>query len=126
MYEYQPFNRDLTLKIVDGYIEMVQERIAQGYQPYILTILFREIRGPRNGVITRMLENTDEAYRRCLKRVVRNPRSPSQAHNLPIWICSPDFPVPKEAKNQLRDVALNVVSTMGSAEIYRICDPRPV
>jgi hypothetical protein len=63
-----------TKRIVAAYGEMIQEKINEGYDPYLLTIMSREIRGPRYGVISRILENTGEAYRRCLKRVVRNPR----------------------------------------------------
>jgi hypothetical protein len=94
-------------RIVAAYGDMIQQKIDEGFEAYLLTIMFRDIRGPRNGVISRMLEETSRAYRRCVTFIVRNPRSPSQAHNLPIWLCSPDFPVPKEAKKQLRDVALN-------------------
>jgi hypothetical protein len=94
-------------RIVAAYGDMIQQKIDEGFEAYLLTIMFRDIRGPRNGVISRMLEETSRAYRRCVTFIVRNPRSPSQAHNLPIWLCSPDFPVAKEAKKQLRDVALN-------------------
>jgi hypothetical protein len=108
--EYPPFdssNPTLIRRIVNAYGEMIQERIDEGYEPYLLSIMFKEIRGPRNGVISQMLENTATAYDRSLTRIVRNPRSPSQQDKLPIWIACPDFPVAKGAKKQLRDVALN-------------------
>jgi hypothetical protein len=54
-----------------------------------------------------MYRDVEMAYKTSMKRIVRDPRAESQADNLPIWLVSPDYPVPKMAKKPLRDVTLN-------------------
>jgi hypothetical protein len=106
-YEYRSYDPTLIRRITAAYGDMIQEKIDEGWDAYLLTIMFKEIRGPRFGVIPKMLQNTATAYERSLTGIVRNPISPSHADKLPIWIVCPDFPVAKEAKKRLRDVSLN-------------------
>jgi hypothetical protein len=107
VYNSTPFDPTLIRRITAAYGDMIRNKVGAGMGRVSSLDHVQGIRGPRNGVISRMLQNTASAYDRSLTRIVRNPLSPSQAGKLPIWSVCPDFPVPKKAKTQLRDVALD-------------------
>ena len=58
-----------------------------------------------------MADEADRVYRTLTNHVVHNPRSPSQAAKLPIWIVAPDYPVKKQkgmsTKAILAEVKIN-------------------
>ena len=54
-----------------------------------------------------MTKDIERIYGRAATRFVRDPRSPRQAHRLPIRLAFPDYPVAKYEKHSLRDVAIN-------------------
>ena len=45
-----------------------------------------------------MADEADRVYSTLINHVVHNPRSPSQAAKLPVWIVAPDYPVKKQHK----------------------------
>ena len=90
--------------IASGYGAMVTERLEQGWEGYLITLMFNRIRGPQPSVIRQM--QREVVYATVLTRIIRNPRK-IPLFGLPLWIVFPDYPVPKHAKMELRDVAVN-------------------
>ena len=57
-------------------------------------------------MIRQMQREVERVYATVLTRIIRNPRK-IPLFGLPLWIVFPDYPVPKHAKMELRDVVLN-------------------
>lgn len=93
--------------VIQGYSSMITRKIEEGYTPYILSLLYKPLRGPRDRVLGEMERGIMEAYKTLLLRVARKPRSPAHRDRLPAWILVPDWPVAKRAKVGLREVLLN-------------------
>lgn len=94
-------------ELIDGYIQIIEDRVAQGWKPYLVTMTFRPLPGSQRRILDQMLQDAERVYRRVLTRTVRNPRSDALYGKLPIWIVAPDYPVPKSAKKLLKDVVVN-------------------
>ena len=92
--------------ITSGYGAMVTERLEHGWEGYLITLMFNRIRGPQPSVIRQMQREVERVYATVLTRIIRNPRK-IPLFGLPLWIVFPDYPVPKHAKMELRDVVLN-------------------
>lgn len=90
-----------------GYADWAESLVAAGYQPYLLTFMFDQMRGSPDRVGCEMLREVERVYARHLTRVVRKPNSLAHLHERPVWMCSLDLPVFKRAKGTLRDVAVN-------------------
>jgi len=60
-----PVDSDPKL-IVQGYQEFVEEKIQEGWTPYVLTIMFNQINGSPTTVLTRMGKEWNVSMRRCL------------------------------------------------------------
>ena len=75
--------------------------------PDLLTLMFRQLRGSPTAVARQMEREAERVYGRFVTRVRRDPGAPSSFGRLPVWICSPDFPVFKHAKQNLDDVTIN-------------------
>ncbi|MCJ2021092.1 hypothetical protein MKK84_27355 [Methylobacterium sp. E-065] len=78
-----------------------------GWTPSLLTLMFRQLRGTPTAVARQMERETERVYGRFITRVRRNPHALSSIGRLPLWICSPDYPVFKHAKQSLADVTVN-------------------
>ena len=92
--------------IATGYYHMVKERLEEGWQGYLITFMFKGIRGARQGVIRQMQREVERVYATVLTRVLRpSPNKSIAAY--PLWIVCPDFPVPKHAKMDLKEVTVN-------------------
>ena len=94
-------------QITSAYAEMAERYVAEGWTPYLLTFMFQQLRGSPSAVARQMERELERVYARFVSRVVRYPRSPANIGSLPVWICSPDYPVFKHAKQRLRDVTIN-------------------
>ncbi|CAN7472823.1 hypothetical protein [Mesorhizobium caraganae] len=94
-------------KIREGYCQMVDEWVGRGWEPWLLTFTYKQLDGSPAIVISRMKSEIERTFASVTTRVVRRPNSPSQFKNLPIWICSPDYPVYKRDKGSFRDNAVN-------------------
>ena len=93
--------------VIQGYCDLLTRKVGEGYTSYILSLLYKPLRGPRDWVLGEMEQGITEAYKTLLLRVARKPRSPAHRHRLPEWILLPDWPVAKRAKASLREVTLN-------------------
>jgi len=100
---YDPISSKL---LVQGYADMVIERIELGFMPYLLTFMFHALAGKPASVARQMEHEIERVYAKCLTRVFRNPAN-IDILNLPMWIVCPDYPVPKHEKSGVTEIALN-------------------
>jgi hypothetical protein len=85
---------------------MINERLEEGWQGYLISFMFKSLRGSRASVIRQMEKEVERVYAGVLKQLFRHPRKvPSLL--MPLWIVCPDFPVPKHEKKELREVSIN-------------------
>src|SRR5690242_3158237 len=101
-------NIDPTVReiINSGYGYMIKEKLEQGWDGYLISFMFNRISGRRSSVIHQMHREVKRVYATVLTRIIRDPsKLPIAA--LPLWIVCPDYPVPKYAKQSLRDVTVN-------------------
>lgn len=94
-------------QITAGYAEMATQYVEDGWIPYLLTFMFRQLAGGPSAVARQMEREIERIYSRFVTRVVRNPRSAFEAGRLPIWVGCPDYPVHKHLKQSLHDVTVN-------------------
>lgn len=93
--------------LIDGYTEILMSRIANGWDPFLLTFMFDQLRGAPQSVARQMEREVERTYALLLTRIVRNPKTAARHGMLPVWIASPDYPVPRHDRSVLRDVAVN-------------------
>jgi hypothetical protein len=84
--------------LVQGYTELVTERIKHGWSCNLVTFLFTQISGPRSVVIDRMRDEVQRVYSTFLTRVHRKPRTAS-ADELPVLMGVADLPVYKRDRS---------------------------
>ena len=96
-------NQDLII----GYTELIQQRVQDGWRPYLITFMFNQLPGSPSAVVKQMHGEVERVYATFVTRVVRKPRSPQSADRLPVLIGFADLPVAKRERKQLREVALN-------------------
>jgi hypothetical protein len=85
---------------------MVLDRVHNGFEFYLITIMFCPLPGSAVTKQKIMMEEVERIYATLLTRVIRKPKSTSLI-DLPLWIVCPDFPVPKYAKQSLPSVSIN-------------------
>lgn len=94
-------------QIVNAYGEWVADYVDRGWQPDLLSFMFNAIPGSTAKRGETMDREIMWVYSRCVQRMFRRPRVFGDHGLLPIWIVSPDWPVPKADKDHFRDIALN-------------------
>src|SRR5688500_6886256 len=94
-------------QIIPGYGEMAHRYVEEGWEPYLSTCMFNELRRSPQSVRRQMERDIERVYAKSLTRIVRNPTAPSAVGKLPVWIVCPDYAVPKHAKQDLQDVTVN-------------------
>jgi hypothetical protein len=101
-YGVSSTDRDL----VQGYTQLVTDRIKDGWSCYLLTFLFQHLPGSRPAVIDRMKDEVQRVYSTFMTRVHRKPRSAS-LNELPLLIGSADLQVYKRDKTSSPMVLCN-------------------
>ena len=91
----------------DAYAQMIIDRVAQGFTPYLITFMFRPLPGGPASRARQMQQLITGAFGFYLPHVIRRPRTPSFHDWLPLWIVTLDLPVYKREKQVLRHVAIN-------------------
>ena len=94
-------------QLIESWCDFVEERVSEGWTPYLLTFQFKEIGGPRHQVALEMEKDVERVYATFLTRVVRNPTSRRSVGKRPIWIACPDYPVRKNDKQPVGDFCIN-------------------
>ena len=82
---------------MDGYTQLVTDRVRSGWSCNLVTFLFSQLPGPRAAVINRMKDEVHRIYSTLLTRVHRKPRTAS-TDELPVLIGAMDLPVYKRDK----------------------------
>jgi hypothetical protein len=91
---------------LDGLTSLVEQRLSDGFEPYIMTFMFKLARlaeGVRAGQVIE--GEVSRVYARFLTECVRHPWSQGNANNRPVLIGCRDWPVNKSVK-QDRLIAL--------------------
>jgi hypothetical protein len=106
---WNPFAKDTIShkELTIGYTELINQRVQDGYRPYLITFMFSQLPGSPSAVIKQMQDEVERVYATLVTRVVRKPRSPRSADRLPVFVGFADLPVAKREKKQLQEVALN-------------------
>jgi hypothetical protein len=91
---------------IDGYSTLIAQRVADGWKPFLLSLLFDKIAGKPDAAVATMLREAEYLYSAFLTRAVRRPLAPRSIGHLPILIAAPDLPVGK-ANKPIADVVIN-------------------
>ena len=91
---------------LDGYTQLVTDRIKQGWSCYLVTFLFQQFPGSRPTIISRMKQEVQRVYSTLITRVHRKPRTASP-DELPILIGAVDLPVHKSNRSSAPLVRCN-------------------
>jgi hypothetical protein len=91
---------------VEGYTQLVLDRVDNGWTCHLLTALFSQLPGPRSAVIHRMMDELHRVYSTFLTRIHRKPRTASP-DELPILIGAADLPVNKRNRDSSPIVLCN-------------------
>jgi hypothetical protein len=94
---WSPIGSQAKANLVDGYTQLVTDRVRTGWSCYLVTILFPQLPGPRSALISRMTNEVHRIYSTLLTRVHRKPRTAS-TDELPALIGAVDLPVYKRDK----------------------------
>ena len=101
-YGVDPINRHL----VQGYTEMVTDRIDDGWTGNLVTFLFSQLPGTRSAVINQMKNEIQRVYSTLVTRVHRKPRTASP-DELPVMIAAADLRVYKRDRTSSPAVLCN-------------------
>jgi hypothetical protein len=94
---WSPIGSHAKADLVDGYTQLVTDRVRAGWSCSLVTFLFSQLPGPRTAVINRMKDEVHRIYSTLLTRVHRKPRTAS-TDELPVLIGAMDLPVYKRDK----------------------------
>ena len=109
-------DHQIRLSMIQAWSSWFEEATKRRYRGEIwyasdLTLMFDHIPGDFRRKWMVMADEADRVYSTLIRHVVHNPRSPSQAAKLPIWIVAPDYQVKKQngmsAKAILAEVKIN-------------------
>lgn len=90
---------------IAGYVTLTKQFLDQGWQGYLMTMMFNQLRGNPRQKNHQMQGEVQGVYGSLLTRTNRRPRRSPESN--PILIASPDWPVPKRQKMTLSEVATN-------------------
>lgn len=96
IHEYDRICRvdPVTRQLVDGYTQLVIDRVNDGWSCHLMTFPFVQLPGPRGAVILAMKDEIQRVYSTFLTRTHRKPRT-TPADELPILIGIADLQVYK-------------------------------
>lgn len=93
--------------IIQAYATWFKEKVDEGWDPYIITFMFNHIGANREHRVQRMEDEVQRVYAKLTRYIVRCPRAKKSHGKLPIFMAVPDYPVPKFARQNRRDVTVN-------------------
>src|ERR1700733_12048772 len=103
---WSPIGSQAKTNLVDGYTQLVTDRVRAGWSCNLVTFLFSQLPGPRTAVISRMKDEVQRVYSTLLTRVNRKPRTAS-TDELPVLIGVIDLPVYKRDRTSGPTVLCN-------------------
>ncbi|PVE54018.1 hypothetical protein [Rhizobium rhizogenes] len=93
-------------ELIDAYISMVEDRAAGGWEPYLLTLMFNQLRGNERTKQQLMLKECEAIYGRLMTRLIKRPHNTPIAA-MPFWLSCMDWPVNKQIKSSFSDIMTN-------------------
>lgn len=103
--------------LVEAYTTIAMDRIAAGFIPHLITLMFNPINGGKRHRQMVMLKETERLYAKLLTRTFRNPKK-HHISELPLWIGCGDWPVPKSFRDHLANIVLNDGQHMHIFELH--------
>jgi hypothetical protein len=94
---WSPIGSRAKADLVDGYTQLVIDRVRSGWSCNLVTFMFSQLPGPRPAVIDRMKDEVHRIYSTLLTRVHRKPRT-AATDELPVLIGVLDLNVHKHNK----------------------------
>lgn len=92
--------------MLDAYLEMMQARIAAGFEPYLLTFMFKQVAGSEQAKALQMAREVERIYSLLLTRIVKRPHN-TAVSEMPLLVGCLDWPVNKSEKIAVSDAQLN-------------------
>ncbi|WSH65635.1 hypothetical protein U8Q05_03680 [Rhizobium ruizarguesonis] len=92
--------------ILEGYLDMMQARIAAGFEPYLLTFMFKQLKGSERTIALRMTREVERIYSLLLTRVVKRPNK-TPDNQKPLMLGCLDWQVPKADRVSFADAMQN-------------------
>lgn len=94
---WSPIGSRAKAGLVDGYTQLVTDRVRAGWSCNLVTFMFSQLPGPRPAVIDRMKDEVHRIYSTLLTRVHRKPKTVA-TDELPVLIGAVDLNVHKHNK----------------------------
>ena len=96
-------------QLTDGYGQLVIDRVADGWSPYLLVLKFRHLGDVRRraSVIAQMHQAAEGAYTQLLFRTWKHPRARSVRDLRPVWVLIADVPGLGSRRLPIRDLLPN-------------------
>ncbi|MER9094730.1 hypothetical protein NKI34_27305 [Mesorhizobium sp. M0700] len=98
--------REAFDNLSEGHTQMIRERMLSGGHATLLTFMFNHVRGSELNVAQQMREAVETTYSTILKHCFRKPQN-VPILKMPLWICTPDYPIHKDGKYHFRDIVIN-------------------
>ena len=97
IHEYDRICRvdPVTRQLVDGFTQLVIDRVNDGWSCHFITFPFSQLPGPRGAVIQAMKDELQRVYSTFVTRTNRKPRTASP-DELPVLIAAADLQVSKK------------------------------
>lgn len=105
--KYAATDRQMALLAIETYARWMQEKVDDGWDPYLMTFMFNHLPYGSGNRFHTMMQQVENVYVKVLHNVLRRSIAPAQIEKRPIWIVCPDFPVWKHAKQDIRDISIN-------------------
>lgn len=93
-------------RLVNGYSQLIADRVHDGWSCHLVTVLFTQIFAPRAAVMDRMKDEVQRVYSILLTRVHRKPRT-APTDELPVLIGALDLRVHKRDRSLASSFARN-------------------
>jgi hypothetical protein len=101
-----PTGSESTRVLVDGYTQLVTDRVQSGWTCDLVTILFSPLTGARSSVIGKMKDEVQRVYSTLVTRVHRKPRT-APKDELAVFIGAADLPVYKRDRSAITPIFCN-------------------
>jgi hypothetical protein len=94
-------------ELVAAYGRWFSEEMKRGWNGYLITFMYTQLRGSRSVVLDQMFDEVERVYANLRTRSVRNSHRRADPNKMPWMIACPDTPVFKHDKQGLADVVIN-------------------
>ncbi|SFM08431.1 hypothetical protein [Methylorubrum salsuginis] len=96
-------------QLAGGFGQVVIDRVADGWSPYLLVLKFRHLSHcrQRTSIIAEMHDAAEGAYTRLLFRIWKHPRANSVRSLRPVWVLIADVPGSGSRQLPIRDLLPN-------------------